>query len=200
VRKISSSFIFISLFILLVGCSKELSDERITEMKNEGFSEGVGWSYDAPIIHKENVEDGVIAFYEQKGPTNALGAMFIEKTLFGWEATNDRVEGGLKNPRKSIRTLFAPKLEEGNNSPFPILFGLIEEDSIKEIQVEYQYKGNLKEVQGKTIHAEGRYLWFAFVDEPNTEITYIIKGYSNEGDLLETVEEVAIVLPEKDGI
>jgi len=98
------------------------------------------------------------------------------------------------------RSCSAPELEEGNNSPFPILFGLIEEDSIKKIQVEYQYKGNLKEVHSKTVNAEGRYLWFAFVDEPNTEITYTIKGYSDDGDLLEAVEEVAIVLPKKDGI
>ncbi|MCA0972213.1 hypothetical protein LCM20_16515 [Halobacillus litoralis] len=174
----------------LFGCSGNLTDEQVIQIKNAEAS-GSGWDYDAPVIHKEEVEKGVLAFFREDG---ALSTGFMEKTLFGWRQTLDRAGGGMSLPGKDISAMYAPLIKDGDWSPFPMLFGLVENEEIKEIHVSYRSDDEMEELEAEVVHEEG--LWFVFVEEPDEVLTYTIRGYAEDGDLLEAVKEEAVILPD----
>jgi hypothetical protein len=179
--------ILLTFMFILFACnkSKTLTEQRIHEMIDEGFSKS-----NNVLLHKEKVENGIVVFYGDNDVKNAFGVRFIKKTLFDWEATYDRGGGGFGSAMENIDSIYLPKYTK--KSPFPLLFGIITDTNIAEIKVEYNYKGDIKEIQAKTIKDSDRYIWFAFVNEPLEHTIYTIKGYSKSRNLVETVEEVSI--------
>jgi hypothetical protein len=168
--------------------SKALTEQQVHKMINEGFTER-----DNIILHKEKVDHGLVVFYGDNEINNTLGVRFMKKKLFGWEATLDRGGGGFGSLVDNIHSMFLPKMDK--KSPFPLLMGLITNSEVKQIEVEYKYGGDFKKVTAETIQGKDRYMWFAFVDEPQEITTYKIIGYSSTGDLIETIEEESVILP-----
>jgi hypothetical protein len=144
------------------------------------------------LIHQEEVPNGIVIFYvpNVKGDGTAeasFEARFIKKTITGWKATLDR--GGTSGTLdQDIYSQYLAKLD--SQSPFPMIFGEISNPNIEKIMVEYQDGQKVNDV--KTIKEKGEHIWFAFVDKPKEETTYIIKGFSSSGQLIETIEEEAI--------
>lgn len=190
-KKISWIAVLIVFTFLIISAtnSKSLSDQQIHKIIGEEFS-----SKNNILIHKEKVDNGLVVFSGEYESKNSLGVRFIKKKLFGWQATFDRGGGGFGSPVDNIHSIFLPKMDK--KSPFPILLGLITNSEIAQIVLEYKYGNEVKKVKAKTIQGKDRHIWFAFVDEPKGETTYKIKGYSSNGDLVETTEEESIHLPE----
>jgi peptide methionine sulfoxide reductase MsrB len=149
------------------------------------------------IIHQEEVPNGIVIFYVPniKGDGTAeasFEARFIKKTITGWKATLDR--GGTSGTLdQDIYSQYLTKFD--SKSPFPMLFGEITNPNIEKIMVQYQDGQKVNHV--KTIKEKGEHIWFVFVDEPKEETTYIIKGFTSSGQLIETIEEESIHLPKK---
>jgi hypothetical protein len=149
------------------------------------------------LIHQEEVPNGIVIFYVPniKGDGTAeasFEAKFIKKTITGWKATLDR--GGTSGTLdQDIYSQYLTKFD--SKSPFPMLFGEITNPNIEKIMVEYQDGQKVNHV--KTIKEKGEQIWFVFVDEPKEETTYIIKGFTSSGQLIETIEEESIHLPKK---
>jgi hypothetical protein len=191
-RKLSWIAVLIVFTILMISSTKsrDLTDQQIQKMIYEGFSESSNL-----LIHKEKVDHGLVVFYGEYETNNSLGVRFMKKELLGWQATFDRGGGGFGGPLNNIHGIYLPKMDK--KSPFPILFGLITNSEIAHIEVEYKYGNDIKKIKAKTIQGKDRYLWFAFVDDPKVETIYKIRGYSSNGDLVETTEEESIHLPKK---
>ncbi|MCF6409735.1 hypothetical protein [Pseudalkalibacillus salsuginis] len=170
-------FIAIGLLFLLIlfGCNKEkeykeiLNDERIDT-----------------LIHQEKVGEGVVLFYIPNVTSDGelIEARFIEKTLFGWEASSSDRGGG--SSLQSIPTIFLPRM-----SGQSLLFGFNPNKNINKITVEYKYGEDAKEIQAKTIEDNEIHIWFAFVEMPKVKTLYTIKGYS-DGKLIETTREESV--------
>lgn len=182
---ISILIVCIVLLICVVNNNKSLTEQRIHELIDEGFSKS-----DNILLHKEKVDNGIVVFYGDIENENTLGVRFIKKKLLNWEATYDRGGGGFGGSMESISSMYLPRYS--SKSPFPLLMGLISDRKIAEIKVEYKYKGVVKEVKAKTIQGNDRYIWFAFVDEPLERTIYTINGFSKQGEMVETVEELSI--------
>jgi hypothetical protein len=180
--------IVFTFLIIIATNSKTLTDQQVHKMIDEGFSES-----NNILFHKERVDNGLVVFYGDYEINNTLGARFMKKKLFGWEATFDRGGGGLGSPVDNISSIFFPKMDK--KSPFPLLMGLITNSEIAQIEVEYKYGRDTEKVKGKTILGKDRYIWFAFVEEPKEKTIYKIMGYSSTGELLETIEEESVHLP-----
>jgi hypothetical protein len=189
-KKLSGIAVLIVLTLLIISAtsSKALTDQQIHKMIDEGFSES-----NNIILHKEKVVNGLVVFYGEYEINNSLGVRFMKKKWFGWQATYDRGAGGFGGPLNNIHGIYIPKMDK--KSPFPILLGIITNSEIAQIEVEYRYKNDFKKIKAKTIQGKDRYVWFAFVDEPKRETIYKIKGYSSNGDLVETTKKESIHLP-----
>ncbi|MFD2445497.1 hypothetical protein ACFSO7_16165 [Bacillus sp. CGMCC 1.16607] len=189
-KKISwiAAFVIFILLKISVSNNKTLSDQQIHRMIDEGSSDNSNI-----IFHKEKVTNGLVVFYGNFKNTNSLEARFLKKRLFGWAATFDRGGGGFGSSIENIHSIYLPKMDK--KSPFPMLLGMITDSKIAEIEVEYIYGGDVKKVKAKTILGKDRYIWFAFVDEAKKETTYKIKGFSSNGDLIETTEDYSVHLP-----
>ncbi|WP_053367911.1 hypothetical protein [Bacillus sp. FJAT-27245] len=111
-------------------------------------------------------------------------ALFLEKTTFGWKQTFDRgaTSGTLE------RNLYSQYLSKySSKSPFPMLFGEITNPRIEKVKIEY---GNgQKVIEPKIVTKNDKTFWFVFVEEPKEKETYIIKGFTADGELIETVTQ-----------
>jgi hypothetical protein len=130
------------------------------------------------IIHAEEVKDGVVVFYKKSvgnaGESNASG--YVKKTFWGWEWA----WGGehSDSASKGFSAQYFPYTED---APFPLVFGEIKDQQIKQIKVLDKNRTNNKEA--KIIGTGKDLMWFAFLDKsegPNFTIT----GLSGEGTTL----------------
>ncbi|WP_316569359.1 hypothetical protein [Neobacillus sp. YIM B06451] len=108
----------------------------------------------------------------------------MKNNLFGWEPTFDR--GGTSGTlERNLYSQYLPKYSP--KSPFPMLFGEITNSAIKKIKIEY---GNTPSViEPKIVTKNEKTFWFVFVEEPEEKETYIIKGYTNSDELIETITQ-----------
>lgn len=179
-------FVIVAMLFLLVGCSKENSLNQI--LKDDRIDR---------LIHQEEVDNGVVLFYVKKfkgyeSVNFSLETEFVKKTLFGWKKTMDRA-GFTDSSQLEIFGQYANKFDE--ESPFPMIFGRITNPRIEQIKVEFGDKP--KEIRVKTIRGKEDYIWFAFVEEPKEKTIYTIKGYSKNGEVVETFEIESVHLPKK---
>ncbi|MBM7571930.1 DUF4871 domain-containing protein [Aquibacillus albus] len=155
-------------------------DESIRQIVNE-------LDYDT-ILHQEEVNNGVVVFYIPNIETDdddtnlsELSAIFIKKTLLGWEGTNDR-GGYSSNIGEDITSQYLPK--SNRQSPFPMLYGEInnqEVDRIKVINLE-----NNAEYHAETVIMENHHIWFVFLDEME-EGKYEIQGLSETNEMITSI-------------
>ncbi|QHE51487.1 hypothetical protein [Pontibacillus sp. HMF3514] len=156
------------------GKAKESVLDALTEIKE----------YEA-IFHHEKVKNGVVVFYEPKsdgsnGPS-PLSTTFIQETSDGWESTLDR-GGHTKTSRPFTSHQLLVQADE--NSPFPMLYGNVTNPDVKHVRITL---GD-KKIRPKTIHSQGNHIWYAFVDKPTDSSPFIIKGLSEDFEVVETVE------------
>ncbi|WP_349409847.1 hypothetical protein [Pseudalkalibacillus sp. SCS-8] len=173
-------FIIITI-VLLGGCSNEESFNKI--LQDDRIE---------TLVHQEEVDHGVVLFYvpaitSEEEPAARFEARFIKKTLFGWEATFDR--GGTSSGVDDTK-LFSQYIQgDEGDSPFPLLFGEVTDLTIKRIVIQYS---DGVETEAKTVQNNGEHFWFAFVDEPTEKMKYTITGFSEDGEVVETIEEESI--------
>ncbi|RDU37195.1 hypothetical protein DRW41_10975 [Neobacillus piezotolerans] len=68
-----------------------------------------------------------------------------------------------------------------------MLFGEITDPKIEKLKIE---NGNgLSILEPKIVTKNDKTFWFVFVEEPHETETYIIKGYTADGQLVETVTQ-----------
>lgn len=146
-----------------------------------------GEFYTPQFIHQEAVDGGMILFTHKKGRENNsnLQMEYTRKNIFGWKW----VWGGGYSINESVESKFAlhymsiPKLEQVS-TPFPMLFGNIEDSSIKRISVETQENGTVIATEAKLIEVSpGHLIWYVFLP-PSAAIPYVIEGFNEEGKLI----------------
>jgi hypothetical protein len=170
-------FIFI-LIILLSGCSSD--DGYFQIIDEQGYNN---------IIHTEKLDNGVIVFYlpdnmKNKADEEATGlsASFIKKTHFGWLETFDR--GGHSSSEKlELTSQYLYKSDD--KSPFPMLFGVINNPKIKEIKIINSENSN--PIQAKIIDNEEQRIWYSFLNQQKEDAEFEIQGLTDDGEILTSI-------------
>ncbi|WP_407268496.1 hypothetical protein [Radiobacillus sp. PE A8.2] len=151
-------------------------NESIKQILNE-------FGYDQ-IIYQKDVENGVVVIYDpdiksdQDAASSDLSAIFIKKSILGWQATNDR-GGYTSSVKEDISSQYLAK--SNSQSPFPMMYGEINNAEITQIKVINEETN--EEYLAETISGEEKQIWFTFLDE-NIEGTYEIHGLSNTGEVI----------------
>ncbi|WP_434512150.1 hypothetical protein [Desulfitobacterium sp. AusDCA] len=130
------------------------------------------------IIHTEEVKDGVVVFYKKSignaEESNASG--YVKKTLWGWVWA-----WGGEHSDSASKGFSAQYFPYAEDAPFPLAFGEIKDQQIKQIEVMDNNRTNDKEA--KIIGKGKDLMWFSFLDKsegPN----FTIIGLSEEGTTL----------------
>ncbi|MDD2234655.1 MAG: hypothetical protein PHV03_07070 [Desulfitobacteriaceae bacterium] len=130
------------------------------------------------IVHTEEVKDGVVVFYKKnigsEGESNASG--YIKKTIWGWEWSyggehSDSIGNGFS-------TQYFPYSKD---TPFPLLFGEIKDQKIKQIIILKIDQEN--DSEAKIIGTNSDIMWFTFLDKSEGP-RFTIIGLSGEGTTL----------------
>lgn len=132
------------------------------------------------IVHTEAVKDGVVVFYIKSigngGQSNASG--FVKKTLWGWEWA-----WGGEYTDAASKGFSVQNFPYTKGTPFPLLFGEIKDQRIKQIKI--LEKDGTKEKEGKIVGNGKDLMWFTLLDKaegPN----FTVIGLSSEGSTLYT--------------
>ncbi|WP_340017089.1 hypothetical protein [Paenibacillus sp. FSL K6-1318] len=146
-----------------------------------------GEFYTSQFIHQEAVDGGMILFTHKKGRENIsnLQVEYVRKNIFGWKwvwgggySVSEATEGEFALDYMSI-----PILDQVS-TPFPMLFGNIQDSSIKRISVETQENGTVIASEAKLVEvSHGHLIWYIYLP-PSAAIPYIIKGFNEEGKLI----------------
>ncbi|WP_340401914.1 hypothetical protein [Paenibacillus sp. FSL H8-0079] len=146
-----------------------------------------GEFYTSQFIHQEAVDGGMILFTHKKGRENIsnLQMEYVRKNIFGWKwvwgggySVSEATEGEFALDYMSIPTL------DQVSTPFPMLFGNIQDSSIKRISVETQENGTVIATEAKLVEvSHGHLIWYIYLP-PSAAIPYIIKGFNEEGKLI----------------
>lgn len=170
--------IYSILITMLSGCS---SDQGYIEILDEqGYNS---------IIHTEERENGVVVFYIEDYMNNnadedysALGASFIKKTIFGWTETLDR--GGHSSsgsPELTSQYLY----KSDDDSPFPVLYGVINNPKIKDIRIINLQNNSFFEAE--IIDNEEQRIWYYFPKKPKKDAEFEIQGLTDDGKVLTSI-------------
>ncbi|SES12301.1 hypothetical protein [Salipaludibacillus aurantiacus] len=175
--------------IIIVVLSLPLFSNIIHERTgNEGIYQILNEVGYQEVVHKEEVETGVVVFYAPDIQTNdmdtevaELGAIFIEKTLWGWEETFDR-GAYTTSINEEVTNITSQYLSQSHSqSPFPMIYGEIMNPNIVEIKV-INLESN-KEYEAEITIKESHKIWFVFVDN-NEETNYEVQGLSEKGEVV----------------
>ncbi len=163
--------------LFISGCTEGKAKESILDALSE-IEE-----YES-IFHHKKVENGVVVFYEPKSEgSSPLSAAFIQKTSGGWEATLDR---GGHTKTSSPFTSHQLMMQANENSPFPMLYGKVTNPDVKYVRITLEEK----EIKPKTLHSQGKHIWYAFMEKPTDGSSLIINGLSEQFEVIETVEHI----------
>lgn len=162
------------LVLLLAGCSSD-----------EGHLQIIDERGDTHIIHTEEVGNGVVVFFIpdiNEGKYSGVEASFIKKTIFGWKGTHDRGEHSwVDNDELSSQFLY----KSDDKSPFPMLYGAINNPNIKEVKIINLYNNNL--IQAKIVENEEQRLWYVFLKQPKKETEFEIQGLTDDGEVVTSI-------------
>ncbi|GAS81645.1 hypothetical protein [Paenibacillus amylolyticus] len=146
-----------------------------------------GEFYNPDFIHQEAVDGGMILFTHKKSRENSsnLQMEYVRKNIFGWKwvwgggySVSEATEGEFALDYMSIPTL------DQVSTPFPMLFGNIQDSSIKRISVETQENETIIATDAKLVEvSHGHLIWYVFLP-PSAAIPYVIKGFNEEGKLI----------------
>lgn len=166
------------LIIFLSGCTSD--DGYLQIIAEQGYNN---------IIHTEKLENGVVVFYIPDDMNNntdeetSLSASFIKKTNFGWTETFD-IGGHSSSGKPDLTSQYLYKSDE--KSPFPMLFGAINNLKIQDIKV-INSKQNSNPIQAIIIDNEKQRIWYALLNQQNNDIEFEIRGLTDDGEIVTSI-------------
>ncbi|WNF35228.1 hypothetical protein RJD24_12200 [Bacillaceae bacterium IKA-2] len=183
---------FLILLILSLPLFSEMVHDRTGGMNEDIHQILLDFGGYNEILHKEVVEHGVVVFYipnikspDEEVSASELGAIFIKKTLFGWEGTFNRGGYSTSIP-ENFTSKYLPQFGTENNSPFPILFGEIINPEITQMNIISDENNILHEA--KVITTGYHKIWFVFLDEEK-QLDYEVQGLSYTNEIITSISD-----------
>ncbi|WP_020616483.1 hypothetical protein [Paenibacillus daejeonensis] len=139
-----------------------------------------------PIIHEVETDQGKIIFFVT-GPSDqaAIQAEYVKKTLFGWEWG---FGGGHTVPDKIIEyndlsawshQYFHSTSGTPFESPFPMLFGILNDETIDGVQIKSKTTGDVFDTTVITPDPYSKRLWYRLLDDEQGE-QFTITAYTKD--------------------
>lgn len=189
-KRLFSLMLLVAIFI--VGCSIGEKEKDKPIIKGKTLEEIIS-KIDRNIfliLHKEEVQNGILVFYipdthGNSGVESKIGVGYLKKTPFGWEMS---YKGGAYSTgiEQAIHYEFLPD-DKNENTPLPMFYGDIKEPDIKQVFVVDLKNGTEK--QAKIISVDKKAdmtsefdIWYVLIDTfqgPN----YEIKAITEDGEV-----------------
>lgn len=126
------------------------------------------------VIYQENVNGGVVVFIKRlTGNTTTFDASYIKKSFIGWKW----VWGG------EFSGYSGQYFQQVSGTPFPMLFGHINNDQIAEVKLTDTEHHNSKDA--KIVGNNDDKIWFVFVNKSDGPV-FKIDELSNTGKVLDS--------------
>jgi hypothetical protein len=140
------------------------------------------------LLEEREVRDGEVVFYLRQDGDRApvLSADYVNKSFLGWKWT---VGGGHSLPAASgnetawsYQYVDAMKDSFFNHSPFPLVFGTVNNPAITAVTIKSMITG--KETKAEVISSQSKVkLWYAFIAEEEGK-SFELTGYSSSGEIV----------------
>jgi hypothetical protein len=152
------------------------------------------------ILQEREVQNGEVVFYMRQNGQGAavINADYIKKSFLGWKWSAGGGHTlpsttGVNNPSQaetiwSYQYMSALKGTMSSNSPFPLLFGTLNDNKITSVTVKEIKSG--QEIKAELVSAKsGIKLWYAFI--PWEQGEFELTGFSDSGQAV-SVKHIGI--------
>ncbi|BBH22641.1 hypothetical protein Back11_39860 [Paenibacillus baekrokdamisoli] len=140
------------------------------------------------VIHGEPIQGGVLLFTQRAASTGRsnLQVDYMRQTWLGWKWGCGGGYGmSHTTASKSVLEYMSMQELKGVNYPFPLMFGIVRDPSIENIEVEVSVSGKEHGIYAAKLvkSASGDTIWFVLLPK-SSAAPYELKGLSSQGAVI----------------